>query len=304
MGSEVVTPDPGHWHLALPSGRSLELIAGRPLVMGVVNITPDSFSDGGLFLGADEAVAQALRLLEEGADLLDLGAESTRPGGGVYGAGAIEVTADDEWQRLRPVLERLRSRTEAPLAVDTRKGHVAKAALAAGADLINDVGGLHDPVLAQAVGEAGCPVVIMHSRGNLDRMQKDIRFVDVAHEVAAELSAIGEHAHRAGIARDQIIYDPGVGFGKTPAQNLDLLCQQAPLNALGRPCLIGASRKSFIAHYSPSPPTDRLGGSLAAVAWAARRGAAIVRVHDVAASVQFLRLWQAIDRQDRMRGSD
>ncbi len=295
---------PTHWRLTLPRARSLELVAGRPLVMGVVNVTPDSFSDGGQFLDPDQAVAQALRLLEEGADLIDLGAESTRPGGGVYGEGASDVEPDNEWRRLRPVLERLREQTDAPLAIDTRKGAVARAALTAGADLINDVGGLRDTALTEAVAEYACPVVIMHSRGDLGNMQKTIAFEAVTREVADELAILEARATAAGIRPEQIIHDPGIGFGKTPSQNLDLIVDTGHLAASSRPWLIGASRKSFIAHFSPAPPTERLGGSLAALAWAVQRGAAMVRVHDVAASVQFLRLWHAFAERDPKHGSD
>ncbi|RMH19618.1 MAG: dihydropteroate synthase [Acidobacteria bacterium] len=287
------------WRLALPRGRRLELaVDGRPKVMGVVNVTPDSFSDGGRFLDPRRAVEHALELIEEGADLVDLGAESTRPGGGVYGGGAAEVPAALELERLMPVLEALRRHTDAPISVDTRKGEVAAAALAAGADLINDVGGLRDGGLVAAVARHRCPVVVMHSRGDLATMQRHIRFRDVAGEVAEELAAAARRARDGGIDEERLIFDPGIGFGKTPRQNLLLLCRLAPLHALGRPLLIGASRKSFIAHYSPSPPDRRLGGSLAAAAWAARRGAAIVRVHDVAETVQFFRLSQAIAEQD------
>lgn len=284
----------GSWELALPRGRSLTL-TDRPLVMGVLNLTPDSFSDGGLWVDAQQAVVHGLEMLAEGADLLDLGAESTRPGGGVYGAGAEPVAATEEIARLRPVLERLRRATDAVLSVDTRKGAVARWALDAGADLINDVSGLRDPELAATVAAAGCPVVVMHSRGELATMQREISFADVTSEVAAELRARGEAARAAGIAAEQLIFDPGIGFGKTGAHNLRLLAQLDQLHALGRPILVGASRKSFIAAVSPAPPRERLGGSLAAAAWAARSGISIVRVHDVAPTVQFLRVWNAID---------
>lgn len=280
------------WRLPLSRGRVLKL-DHRPRVMGVLNVTPDSFSDGGLFLDPGRAVECGLRMAEEGADLLDLGAESTRPGGGVYGDGAQEVAAQEELDRLLPVLEALRSQLDLPLSVDTRKGAVARAALEVGADLINDVGGLTDQGLVEAVAEAGCPVAAMHSRGELRTMQRGIRFSDVADEVAAELSAAVEGA--AGITSEQIIYDPGIGFGKTCEQNLALIRHLDVLGRLGRPILFGASRKSFIARISAAPPTERLGGSLAALAWAAHHGASIVRVHDVAESVQFLRLWNAID---------
>ncbi len=267
--------------------------------MGVINVTPDSFSDGGHFLAPKRAVEHGLQLLEEGADLLDVGAESTRPGGGVYGDGARDVSVDEEIDRLLPVVEALRGQTDAPISVDTRKGPVARAALDAGADLINDIGTLGDPELAAAVAAHGCPVVIMHSRGELATMQKTINFDDVAVEVADDLDGACSRARSAGIADDQIILDPGIGFGKTPAQNLTLICRTEPLRALARPLLIGASRKSFItATTRPAPPNQRLGGSLAAAAWAARRGAAVLRVHDVAETIQFLMLSSAIEAVD------
>lgn len=263
--------------------------------MGVVNLTPDSFSDGGLWNQPDRAVAHGLELLEQGADLLDLGAESTRPGGGVYGEGAREVSSNEELDRLLPVLERLRQSTDAPLSVDTRKGPVAKAALAAGADLINDVSALSDPALGEAVAAAGCPLVLMHSRGDLATMQRDIRYGDLHAEILAELADRVSRATRSGIAREQLLIDPGIGFGKTYEQNARILARLDFLDPLGLPVLVGASRKSFIGHFSGGlPPTDRLEGSLAALAWAGQHGAAIVRVHDVRESVRFLAVWQAI----------
>ena len=234
-------------------------------------------------------------MVEEGAEVLDLGAESTRPGGGVYGSGAREVPADEEWQRLEPVLCSLRRATTAEISIDTRKGEVARRALDAGADVINDVGGLADPALVRAVAAAGCPVIVMHSRGEIAEMQRAIRFSDVCGEVIEELAERGRLAREAGVRKEQIIYDPGIGFGKTAEQNLELLAGTGRLrDALG-PILVGASRKSFIAAAHPAPPDQRLGGSLAAVAWAVRGGAAVVRVHDVAETVQFLRLWGAIE---------
>ncbi len=286
------------WTLRLPRERSLEL-GGRPRVMGILNLTPDSFSDGGLWLDPARAVEHGLRLLAEGADILDLGAESTRPGGGVYGEGARTVPPEEEAGRLLPVLEALRAATGAPISVDTRKGEVARQALAAGADLINDVTALSDPRLGEAVAAAGCPLVLMHSRGDLSTMQRGIRFEDVMGEVRSELAAAVERAARLGVAEEQLVLDPGIGFGKTWEQNLELIRRLDELATLGRPLLLGASRKSFIARASAqadAPPERRLGGSLAAVAWAAARGAAIVRAHDVAETAQFLDVWLAIAR--------
>jgi dihydropteroate synthase len=262
--------------------------------MGVLNLTPDSFSDGGRWLDPERAVERGLEMLEQGADLLDLGAESTRPGGGVYGAGAATVAAGDELARLLPVLAALRERTSAPLSVDTRKAEVAKAALEAGADLVNDVSALGDAGMAEVVAAAGCPLVLMHSRGELGSMQTGIHFTAVGREVRGELAARVAAAVAAGVARGQIVVDPGIGFGKTADQNLALLRSTAELAALGQPVMVGASRKSFIGHVSGATVEQRLPGSLAAVGWAARGGAAIVRVHDVAETVQFLRLWEAI----------
>lgn len=295
------------WTLRFPHGRSLTL-GGRPRVLGILNLTPDSFSDGGLWNDPPRAVERALRMLEEGADLLDLGAESTRPGGGVYGAGAAEVPPEEEIARLLPVLEAVRRATDAPISVDTRKGEVAERALAAGADLINDVSALGDPRLARAVAEAGCPVVLMHSRGELSTMQRGIRFEDLLGEVRAELAVALTRGRSAGIDESQVVLDPGIGFGKTWEQNLALIARLDELAILGRPLLLGASRKSFIGKAAQQGkgrqghqgrqghPSERLGGSLAAVAWAARSPipAAIVRVHDVAETVQFLDVWEAL----------
>lgn len=278
--------------LRLPGGRVLEL-SERPLLMGIVNITPDSFSDGGRFLEAERAVEHALRLADEGAHLLDLGAESTRPGGGVYGSGALEVSPTEESDRLLPVLESLRAETALPLSVDTRKAAVARAALRAGADLVNDVGGLRDPELGSVVAAAGCPLVLMHSRGELSDMQREIDFRDVVAEVSRELGELCDLAERCGIAREQLVVDPGIGFGKTREQNLALVrALDRIARDCGRPVLLGASRKSFL---SSAPPSERIGGSLAAAEWAARTGTALLRVHDVAATRQFLEVRDAID---------
>jgi dihydropteroate synthase len=276
--------------------------------MGVLNLTPDSFSDGGLWLDPPRAVDHALCLLEEGADLIDLGAESTRPGGGVYGAGAATVTPEEETARLLPVLDAVRRATRAPLSVDTRKGEVARRALDAGADLINDVSALADPGLGRAVAAAGCPLVLMHSRGDLGTMQRDIRFTDLLGEVRGELAEAMARAAAWGVDEQQLLLDPGIGFGKTAEQNLALLGRLHELAPLGRPLLVGASRKSFIgrvleaAGRQAPAPQERLPGSLAAVAWAAARSCAIVRVHDVAETVQFLAVWRAIDVQVRQVG--
>lgn len=287
------------WTLPLARGGALALRAGEPALMGVVNVTPDSFSDGGRYLEAERAVERALQLAAEGADLIDLGAESTRPGGGVYGAGAQPVPAAEEIARLLPVLERLRPRLDLPISIDTRKGAVARAALQAGADLVNDVAALADPEMAAVVAAAGCPVVLMHARGELGTMQATIAFDDVVAEVRAELAQARERARQLGVAPDRVVLDPGLGFGKTAAQNLRLLAELERLVELGSPILVGASRKSFLALAAATPPAERLPASLAAAARAAEAGAALLRVHDVAATRQFLSARRAMTAEGR-----
>jgi dihydropteroate synthase len=257
------------WHLTLAGDRSL-VLGARPLVMGVLNLTPDSFSDGGQWSSPQEAVEAALAMEEDGAHLLDLGAESTRPGGGVYGDGARTVSVAEEADRLMPVLEALRPLTRLPISVDTRKGAVAREALGAGADLVNDVSALTDPEMTAVVAEVGCPVVLMHNRGSLGTMQRNLEYDDLLGEVRQMLSSAIERAERGGVARGQTVLDPGIGFGKSYAQNLTLLRELRFLEPLEA-------------------------GSLAAAAWAANRGAAILRVHDVKATVELLEVWQAIE---------
>jgi dihydropteroate synthase len=246
-----------------------------PFVMGIVNATPDSFSDGGRFLALEDAVAGAERMAEEGADLIDLGGESTRP-------GAPEVAADLQLQRILPVIERLRARGfRLPISVDTSRGAVAAAALAAGADLVNDVRAGDDPELLQAVAAAGAPVVLMHSRGSSTDMQSRAVYRDVVAEVVDELRAAVARAESAGISRDRIVIDPGIGFSKTAEQSLALLARLEALRALGLPLLVGPSRKSFIGKVTGAPVDARLPGTLATVTACVLAGVEIVRVHDV-----------------------
>jgi dihydropteroate synthase len=248
-----------------------------PFLMGVVNATPDSFSDGGRFLDPGAAVDQALRLAGEGADLVDVGGESTRP-------GAPPVPAAEELRRVVPVIERLRARGfPLPISVDTSKGEVARAAIAAGADLVNDVAALADPALARAVAEAGVPAVLMHMRGTPGDMATRATYRDVVAEVAAELEAAMARAEAAGVPRERIVLDPGIGFAKSAEQSLEVLARLSELRALGRPLLVGPSRKSFIGKVTGAPVEERLPGTLAAVTAAVLAGAEIVRVHDVAA---------------------
>jgi dihydropteroate synthase len=262
----------------------------RPLVMGIVNVTPDSFSDGGLAASPDAARDHALTLLADGADMLDVGAESTRP-------GAAAISADEELARLIPALEVIRAATDAPVSVDTRRASVARAAVAAGAGLWNDVSALSFEADSLAVAaELGVPVVLMHAQGSPETMQNAPRYRDVVGDVLAYLAARIGAAVRAGVDRRRLIVDPGIGFGKTLAHNLALTAELGRFAALGCPVLYGASRKSFIARIDPraADPADRLGGSLAAALAAADRGAAILRVHDVAATVQALAVRSAI----------
>jgi dihydropteroate synthase len=259
-----------------------------PFLMGVVNATPDSFSDGGRYLEADRAVAQAERLAGEGADLIDLGGESTRP-------GAEPVDEAEERRRVVPVIERLRAAGFAlPISVDTSKVEVARAALEAGADLVNDVTALRDPRLAALVARAGVPVVLMHTRGTPREMATQAVYADLLGEVAAELRAALGRAAAAGIAAEQTILDPGLGFAKTPAQTVELLARVGELRALGRPLLVGPSRKRFIGELTGATIDARLPGTLAAVTACVLSGVELIRVHDVAAARQACQVAQAL----------
>jgi len=259
-----------------------------PYVVGVLNVTPDSFSDGGRFLDLEEAAAQALRLAAEGADILDVGGESTRP-------GASPVSAEEEIARVVPLLERLAGTGfPLPISIDTSKPEVAARALAAGADMVNDVRGLADAALCRVVADAGVPVVLMHMRGTPQDMQGRARYRDVAGEVRHELGEAMERACRLGVARERIVLDPGLGFAKTGAQSLEVLSRLGELLALGRPLYVGPSRKSFLAAATGAPVEERLPGTLAAVSAAVLSGAAFVRVHDVAPARQAARVAAAL----------
>jgi len=263
--------------------------------MGVLNLTPDSFSDGGRWPTPQAAIERALQMEQEGADLLDLGAESTRPGGGVYGEGAVAVPPSQELDRLLPVVEPLRSLTNLPISIDTRKAVVARAALDAGADLINDVSALGDDEMGPVVARAGVPIILMHSRGRLETMQSEVDYTELLAEISAELADRLEAARRAGISHHQVILDPGIGFGKTYEHNLTILRHLETLHDLGRPLAIGASRKGFLGHITGRGVGERLAGSLAAVAWSASRGVEVLRVHDVAETVDLLNTLAAIE---------
>jgi dihydropteroate synthase len=258
----------------------------RTLVMGVVNVTPDSFSDGGHFLRADDAVAQAVRLAEEGADYLDIGGESSRP-------GAEEISEQGELDRVAPVIERLRREVDVPLSIDTYKPRVAAACLALGARVVNDITGLEDPEMVRVIREADAGVVIMHMRGRPRTMQRDVQYEDLVGEIRAFLADRVGRAREAGI--EHVAIDPGLGFGKTAAHNFELLRRLHEFAFLDLPILIGPSRKSFLGSLpSALPPEQRLEGTLAAVAVAVMNGASIVRVHDVAETKRTVEVVDAI----------
>jgi dihydropteroate synthase len=267
-----------------PPDRLARLLAlGRPLVMGVLNVTPDSFSDGGRFLDPASALEQASRMIAEGTDILDIGAESTRP----YG-DAVAVSSDEEIRRLTPVLPAAVA-MGVPVSIDTMKVAVAEWALAAGAAIVNDVWGLQrDSGLARVVAVHQVPVIVMHNRDAADPA------IDILADISAFFSRSLEIARRAGIAREKIVLDPGIGFGKTAEQSLTAIACIGEFKSFGLPLLVGASRKRFIDKVSPAPPDQRLGGSIAAHVLAVAGGAAIIRTHDVAETVQALRVAAAI----------
>jgi len=260
----------------------------RTLVMGVVNVTPDSFSDGGKYLAADAAIEHGLRLAAEGADLIDVGGESTRP-------GSLPIPAEEERARVEPVVRALAARAGVPISVDTSKAEVARAALDAGAEIVNDVSGLqHDPELGRMVARAGAAACLLHVRGTPQDMQQRAAYRDVLGEVHDELIEALERACEAGIDEERIALDPGLGFAKTAEHNLLLLRRLRELTQLRRPLLVGASRKSFLGKLSGKPAPERLTGSLAAATIAALNGASILRVHDVAATREALSVVDAV----------
>lgn len=270
------------------AGRVLRL--DRPRVMGIVNVTPDSFSDGGAHASTDAAVAHGLRLAEEGADVLDVGGESTRP-------GADEVTLEEELRRVIPVIERLARETSLPISVDTSKPEVMRAAFAAGAGLVNDVYALRREGALEAVAALGVPVVLMHMQGEPRSMQAAPTYDDLVGDVHRFLAERIFACEMAGIAKNRLVLDPGYGFGKTGAHNLLLLRQQARLLDLGPPLLAGLSRKRTLGELTGRDVGERLAASLAAAVLAAEYGARILRVHDVAATVDAMKVWAAVNSQ-------
>lgn len=259
-----------------------------PLIMGIVNVTPDSFSDGGQHATTEAAVAHALQLAAEGADLLDIGGESTRP-------GALAVTEAEELARVIPVIEQLADQTDAALSIDTQKPAVAEAALAAGAVVINDIAANRtDPQMWQIAVAARAGYVAMHMQGTPQTMQDAPAYTEVVSEVRAFFDERLERFNEAGLNAEQVLFDPGIGFGKTVEHNLALLAGLERFKKMKRPLLVGASRKSFIGHLTGAAVEDRLAGSLACACRAAEAGAAVLRVHDVKETNQALQTWNAI----------
>jgi dihydropteroate synthase len=272
----------------LSAGR-FQLDLERPLVMGVVNITPDSFSDGGRFFDGKAALSQARRLAEEGADIIDVGGESSRP-------GALPVSTQQEMDRVLPVLEGLKD-LQKPISVDTRRPEVMQAALRAGASMINDIEALQAPGAIEAVAKSQCAVCLMHMQGQPATMQQEPHYDDVVGEVLGFLRQRTEAATQAGIARERIVIDPGFGFGKTVRHNLEILKNLPKFGVLGVPVLAGWSRKSTLGKLTGRPADDRLAPSLAAALLALQGGATILRVHDVRETRDVIAVWQAYREQ-------
>jgi dihydropteroate synthase len=284
--------DPAYYRIPpsieLRSGRILTF--DRPIVMGILNVTPDSFSDGGKYFSPEQAVSHALELQQQGADIIDIGGESTRP-------GAEPVSLEEEIRRTIPVIQEIRNVSAIPISIDTYKAEVAKQALEAGADIINDVSAVSfDFAMIPLAARTGAPVVLMHMLGTPRDMQDDPHYEDCVEEVGAFFEYRMDACERGGIARNRIILDPGIGFGKRVEHNLELLHNLRDFARFGRPLLVGASRKSFIAQVpgGAGEPSNRIGGSIAAAIMAVANGASIVRVHDVAATVEALQIWRAI----------
>ncbi len=271
------------------AGRTVQLDLQAPCIVGILNVTPDSFSDGGRFCSVAEALEQAHSMAREGATLIDIGGESTRP-------GAPSVSEVEELDRVMPVIEALVRELDLPLSIDTSKSSVAAEAVAAGVEFVNDISGLtYDPQMAGVVATSGAGLIVMHSRGRPEAMQENTDYEDLVGEVVSSLQKSIRCAERAGVALDKIAIDPGVGFGKDASGNLELLRQTATLAKLGRPVLLGTSRKNFIGQIlDQKVPADRLVGTMATLALGYAGGARMFRVHDVAAARQTLLMAQAI----------
>ena len=289
-----------HNLIYMPCGRATLTFGERTLIVGILNVTPDSFFDGGRYAEADAAARQVADMVEEGADLIDVGGESTRPAG-PYGAGAGPVSEEEETRRVVPVVERISRDCPVPISVDTTKSGVARRALDAGADLINDISALRfDPGMAPLIAARGAPVVVMHMKGTPRMMQQNPTYEDVIGEVRAFLRERIAFAAQSGISPDRILIDPGLGFGKRLRDNLEIIARLREFRSLSTPLLVGPSRKAFVGvTTSPIPPIpveDRLEGTLAAVTLCIANGADAVRVHDVKAAARARRLADAVVR--------
>jgi dihydropteroate synthase len=276
-------------HFVLRCRRRTFMLGERTLLMGVLNVTPDSFSDGGLFFEKDKAIAQGLKMAEEGADMIDIGGESTRP-------GAKPLGLEEELRRVLPVIETLARETEVSLSIDTYKSEVAQRAVDAGAEIINDISGLHfDPDLARVAAKEKTPIVLMHIRGTPETMQKDVRYDSLFSEIIEYLNEGIHRAESAGVGADQIVIDPGIGFGKNLSDNLLILKRLSEFRTLGKPILLGTSRKSFIGKILDTKADQRIEGTLSSIAIGVLNGAHIIRSHDV------LRAKRAIAVADAIR---
>ncbi len=269
-------------------GQTTYQLGGFPLIMGIVNVTPDSFSDGGNFLERNAAVDHALQLVEDGADILDIGGESTRP-------GAEPVSLEEELRRVVNVVEQVRNETDLLISIDTTKAEVARQALAAGADIVNDISGLtFEPEIVDVCAKSDCGVICMHILGTPQTMQADPHYDDVVSEVSSFLSDRLDALEQAGIARDRVVTDPGIGFGKTARHNVDLLSNINALRALDRPVLIGHSRKRFLAKVLGRPVEERTFGTIGVAIAVAAQGGDMIRVHDVREIRDALLAWHAV----------
>jgi dihydropteroate synthase len=273
-------------------GRGVTLAPRRhPLIVGVLNVTPDSFSDGGAFFGTEEARRRALEMVEEGADIIDIGGESTRP-------GARSIGTDEEMSRILPVIESLAGKIPVPMSVDTRRAVVARAALEAGCWMVNDVSACGDPEMPGVVRGFGAPIVLMHMKGEPETMQVAPRYDDVVSEVRSWLADRVEFLLRQGVDGDMIIVDPGIGFGKRFRDNLDLLRSIGSLKSMGHPVMVGASRKRFLGELLSAAPDGRLSGSLAVAAWCLKNRVDLVRVHEVKETAGLFRVLDAIENPE------
>ncbi|HER43913.1 MAG TPA: dihydropteroate synthase [Candidatus Eisenbacteria bacterium] len=273
--------------IPLPGGRSLDLSPG-PVVMGIINATPDSFSDGGEFLEPSRAVDRAIEMVEEGAGIIDIGGESSRP-------GSRRPGAEEELSRVAPILEGLSGAIDVPISIDTRSARVAEAAVGLGACIINDISGLsHDPAMPETAVRSGAAVVVMHMQGTPETMQDDPRYDDAVTEIIGWLAGRTEELISAGVPKDKIIIDPGIGFGKRLIDNLAIFREMGDFRGLGFPLLVGYSRKSFIGMLTERKPGERLWGGLAALGMCLEGGAQILRVHDVGETIDYIKVWKAV----------